>query len=315
MIDSLLDRATSILERRFLRNAFLPVLLFAPLASVPVLLQNDTLARALAVWEEQPITAKFAAVIGYFTFCWFGAAVVASQWRNVIRLFEGYPLQRLPRLAGKGENWHRDRCDDLVEMGNRSYHTMHVHALRYLAYPESEFLPTRLGNVIRAAEFYPIQRYGISLISVWPRLYKILPGSVAEDVKNSRATMEFLLVLCLWLVGFAVVNPLLAWMFGTSLPWAVLVFAFSLLFAYWAYLSAIPAAAEYGAHLRAAFEVHRFDLLRQLRLPLPADERQEHDQWRLLDDLILKAERPSWAYEPEHADELTIRIVTDEGGP
>ncbi|MFI6908833.1 hypothetical protein ACIBKY_46755 [Nonomuraea sp. NPDC050394] len=315
MIDSLLDRATSILERRFLRNAFLPVLLFAPLVSVPVLLQNDMLARALAVWEEQPITAKFAAVIGYFTFCWFGAAVVASQWRNIIRLFEGYPLQRLPWLEAKGVSWHAARSAALVDMGDRRHHTTEVHGLRYWAYPETEFLPTRLGNVIRAAEFYPIQRYGISLINVWPRLYKILPRAVADDVEDSRATMEFLLVLCLWLVGFAVVSPLLAWSFGTSPPWALMVFATALLFAYWAYLSALPAAAEYGEHLRAAFEVHRFDLLRQLRLPLPPDERREHDQWRLLDDLILKAERPVWAYEPEPADELTVRIVIDEAGP
>ncbi|MBB5076290.1 hypothetical protein [Nonomuraea endophytica] len=82
MIDSLLDRATSILERCFPRNAFLPV---------PVFSHNDT----LAVSEEQ-------SVIGYFTFCWFGAVVVAGQWRNIIRLFGGYPLQRLPRLKDKG---------------------------------------------------------------------------------------------------------------------------------------------------------------------------------------------------------------------
>ncbi|WP_329086528.1 hypothetical protein [Streptosporangium sp. NBC_01469] len=314
MIDSLFDRAASVLERRFLRNAFLPVLLFLPVTLAPCLLQGGNLERGLAAWEGQTLTFKFLAVIGYFTFCWFSAAIVASQWRNIIRLFEGYPVARFPWLESIGVRWHSARSAELVDLVERERDRMSASELRYWAYPETGVLPTRLGNVLRAAEFYPIRRYGISLITVWPRLHKVLPRETAEDVEDARATMEFLLVLCLWLVAFAALNPVLAVLLGTSMPLSILLFALGLVLAYWAYLSAIPAAAEYGEHLRAAFEVHRLKLLEQLRLPQPDTLLAERARWEDLDRFILEGASPGWRYEPDAGNELRIRIVTSEHG-
>ncbi|WP_204038683.1 hypothetical protein [Acrocarpospora phusangensis] len=288
------------------------MLLFLPVTVTPSVLQGDLLETALTGWEGRSFTLKIVTVVGYFTFCWFGAAIIASQWRSIIRLFEGYPLARLPWLEGVGVRWHRARLAELTTHEEHGSHAVSATELRYWAYPSTAVLPTRLGNVLRAAEFYPLRRYGISLIMIWPRLHKILPRETAEDVEDARATMEFLLVLCLWLVGFALLNPLVAMALGTSLPISLLCFALGLLLAYWAYLSAIPAAAEYGDHLRAAFEVHRHELLKRLRFPQPGTLAEERARWREIDHFVLTGTRFDWRYEPDAAEELRVRLVDGE---
>ncbi|MEO5878160.1 MAG: hypothetical protein ABIS86_18155, partial [Streptosporangiaceae bacterium] len=54
-----------------------------------------------------------------------------------------------------------------------------------------------------------------------------------------------------------------------------------------AYLGAVQAAVAYGESVRAAFDLHRFDLLTALHLPLPPDAAAERlgntelcDRWR-----------------------------------
>ncbi|WP_422768685.1 hypothetical protein ACN28C_17935 [Plantactinospora sp. WMMC1484] len=153
MIDSFLDRATSVLERRFLTNAFLPVLILLPSAALPSLMQERRLDHLIATFNPLPLATKTLVVAGYFTLCWFLAVIVASQWRNIIRLFEGYPLARWPMLDEVGKRWHRARSAALEADRDEWY-------AWYLEYPAStEVLPTRLGNVIRAAERYPLYRY------------------------------------------------------------------------------------------------------------------------------------------------------------
>jgi hypothetical protein len=95
VLSGLLDRAASIVERRFLKNAFLPVLLFFPALATPVLLQDGRLQDLAQAWDELSGTLNVLAVVAYLALVWFLAAVVASQWRNIIRLFEGYPLVRI----------------------------------------------------------------------------------------------------------------------------------------------------------------------------------------------------------------------------
>ncbi|MDQ7904399.1 hypothetical protein RB614_07665 [Phytohabitans sp. ZYX-F-186] len=290
MIDSFLDRATSVLERRFLTNAFLPVLVLLPAAALPCLMQDRRLDRLIATFNPLPLATKALVAAGYFTFCWFLAVIVASQWRNVIRLFEGYPLARWPALDEAGKRWHRARSAAL-DADDGEWFTL------YIEYPAShEVLPTRLGNVIRAAERYPLYRYEADLILVWPRLLQVLPRESVQDAEDSRATLEFLLVLSLWFVGFGILSPVVAAVVGSSAVVALVCFVIGAGGAYAAYLSGISAASEYGEHLRALFDTHRLTLLEQLRIPPPQTPDDEQDRWRELGDFVGRGMLPTWTY-------------------
>jgi hypothetical protein len=211
---------------------------------------------------------------------WFGAAVVASQWRNIIRFFEGYPLMRVPRIGKACADWYWRRAGELDAAGEL--------AALYYYYPgtKEDCLPTRLGNVLRAAERYPYYRYGADTIVVWPRLYHLLDRQVVDDVEDSRATLEFLLVVSLWfaLAGAGGGCVLLAT--GSSAAWAVVWFLGSVLAAYLMYVSAIRAAVEYGEQLRACIELYRLRLFEQLRIAEPMNLKLEKQAWTRLTDLV-----------------------------
>lgn len=62
------------------------------------------------------------------------------------------------------------------------------------------------------------------------------------------------------------------------------------------YNVSLPAARQYGNLFRSAFDLFRFDLLTQLRLPLPANEGEETIMWEQLSEFLalgaLEVERP-----------------------
>ncbi len=294
MIDSILDRATSILERRFLTNAFLPVLLLLPAIALPTLAQGTRQDELIAWWDPRPLATKAVLVVAYFTACWFAAAIVASQWRNIIRLYEGYPLARIPWLYGVGRSWHQKVAGEL----NRRENDRHWFSV-YENYPTpDEALPTRLGNVMRAAERYPLDRYNAELILIWPRLQRVVPPDAAKAVEDSRATLEFLLVLSLWCTAFGVLAPVVAYGGGGSPMIALACFVVGGGGAYASYLSAIGAAAEYGELLRALFDIHRLELLSRLQVSAPRTYAEERDRWGALGAFIGRNHPPTWTYGP-----------------
>ncbi|GII34158.1 hypothetical protein [Planotetraspora mira] len=292
MIEGLFDRAASLLERRFLKNAFLPVLLVAPAAAAPALVQEDLLARLIRWWDGQATTVQFLFLLGYFVTCWFSGAIVASQWRNIIRLYEGYPTMRWRPISRPAVRWHRGERRRLASNAQGAdYRT-------YRSYPrESDILPTRLGNVIRAAETYPWRRYGVDTITIWPRIYRVLPQSTISDIQDARATLEFLLVLSLWFVTVGVGNVVFAAVLGTTMLGAVLVCGIASFLSYLTYVSAIPAAVEYGEQLRSAFDAHRLDLLARYRAPFPRNLDEERKQWAELMNFIVSGTALGWIYD------------------
>jgi hypothetical protein len=290
-----LSQAVSILEQRFLKNAFLPVLLFFPAVVAPSAISSGNLMNLVHKWDAQSGTLKLIEVAGYLAVVWFMAGILASQWRNILRLYEGYPLARYPLFDRAGKRWHRKQ---LVKLESVSPQTLDSQFFTYMAYPElADILPTRLGNVLRAAELYPRYRYDANEILLWPRIYHILPRELLADIQDARASLDFLLVVSLWCVGFAVGNPIAALLGHGSLTVAACTFTAGLLLGYLAYLSAIPAAAEYGAYLRTAFEAYRFDLLARLRVPIPTNLADERQRWRELCAFLLSGVWPDWEYE------------------
>src|SRR5947209_3709754 len=78
---------------------------------------------------------------------------------------------------------------------------------------EDGVVATELGNVLAAVESYGRTRYGIDLVLVWPRLYKMLPEQVAASVAAAKAEIELQLVTTALGIAFGI---------GIAIPLALL---------------------------------------------------------------------------------------------
>jgi hypothetical protein len=140
-------------------------------------------------------------------------------------------------------------------------------------YPtEERLLPTRLGNTLRSIEGNAGQRYGLSTVTIWPRLYPLLSDTLRQESQRARDDYDTAARLCAALAFLSVVSaglvmPNGGWWRLTPVLLASLVPV--------AYRAACQGARYYGLVVYTCFDLHRFDLLVRLRLPLPNRHRDE----------------------------------------
>ena len=132
---------------------------------------------------------------------------------------------------------------------------------------ESALLPTALGNVLRATEWSAGAAYGADTVAWWPRLYPVLGGRMREIVDDRRTQLD---VACR-LSASAAVSGVVSIGILAGDGWWLMVALVPLALAAVAYRAGIAAALAYGEAVRSAFDLHRFDALAALHLPLPSD--------------------------------------------
>lgn len=282
MLEPIVATVTGVLDRRFLRNAFFLSFAFVTLCGVVALAGLDQLGGAADAWQSATASVQFLVVAGFVATVWFVAAVVDGQTRSITQAYEGYWGGVLSPLRQYGERRHRERLDSLRTGGE-------VGKI-YPAYPLSrkQVMATRLGNILRAAERYPLDRYGADGVVVWPRLYSLLPARVVTSVAQARGSLEFLLVLSALAAAFALLSGI--YLLAVTAPvWLFLsCFWGGMAVAVVAYRSSLGAALVYAEVLRSAFDLYRLDVLSNLRLPQPADATAERQRWTELQHLVLR---------------------------
>jgi hypothetical protein len=194
----------------------------------------------------------------------------------VVRFAEGYWPDRFDRvcdwLIARAErrtaaekhrlNELRESFDSLTPRELREY--AKLDELLEISTPKHDPLPTKLGNVLRAAENQPADRYGLNTLVCWPRLWLVLPESTKQELTGTRNGLDRAAIIAFWGgVG-------LVWT-----AWTWLAIPIALITVHFAYASMLRAAATYGDLLVAAFDVHRRSLYNGLRWPLPSDPASE----------------------------------------
>lgn len=297
----------------FLLSAGLPAVAFVASFQalvVPRLPESWHLWEATATLDPEWRTA-FAAL---------GVAVVAAALSAlngpVIRLFEGYPLERSWIGRKLGER-HRRRAreaevwwvgvrsilrgyDRLDEKTPHDIDPADVEELDALwnevgqdlpaLYPASDrVLPTYLGNAIRAFEDYPGDRYGIYAVTTWPRLAAVLEDSYGKQIADTKQTFDLM-------INFSVVSAalgLLTLVTGLAWPGEVgrsgtawvawgTVTGLLLFLAWGCYRLSLPRAAAWGETVKGAFDLYRWKLLEALGFserPRTMEEERELWQW------------------------------------
>jgi hypothetical protein len=295
VIADTLAQLAAIFRRRFMFNALLPTLVFGSLLAAVVIARVWSLRSFAVWWGGLDIFSKAVATLGYLAAVWFLAAAVASQWRGIVRLFEGYPAMRAMRGKVPGMRWHAIRRrllwegDDergIVEDPDRAYS-------RYtLLEDEDEVMPTTLGNILRAGERYADSRYGIDTIYFWPRLYPLLPAQFQADYEEYIINYEFPLVVSFEALIVALLGAVVILLTGGSPILFGLVFGGGCVAALAFYGLSFASAEELAEQQRTAFDLYRHLLLEQW--PTPADVRDEKAAFREIEEFIVGNVTPSW---------------------
>ncbi|MDT0168454.1 hypothetical protein [Pseudarthrobacter sp. BRE9] len=143
---------------------------------------------------------------------------------------------------------------------------------------DGELLPTRLGNILRAAETRPNHRYGLDAVVIWPRLWLVLPDLVRSELTGSRAALDASVSVVVWGAGFLAFTPWAWWAtpVGLSVSMAAIL--------WWA-----PTKAEVFAELvESAYDLYRWEVYRYLCWPLPIAPADEPSSGRALTQYLTR---------------------------
>lgn len=165
--------------------------------------------------------------------------------------------------------------------------------LRRMYPPADDLLPSRLGNVLRAGQGRAGKRYGLEAGVLWPRIHPLLPQRTAAMIDGQRDQLDMCMYFCGTFLSATLIG---AGLLATHGVW-LLVALPTLLLALLCYRAAVAAAVLFGELLETAFDLYRFDLLRALHLPLPADRNSERDANALLSRFLLQGLPVNFAYE------------------
>jgi hypothetical protein len=151
------------------------------------------------------------------------------------------------------------------------------------SYPDRRglILPTRLGNAVRSFEYYSSREYEIDSIALWPRLIGIIPKEYAVAVDDAKTTFDFMmnssalsLLLSVSMLLAGLIYPAgLTW--GMPLiEWLITISIFAFL-SYFFYLLSINRVGAWGALVKGAVDLYRWELLKKLGYKQEPQSREE----------------------------------------
>jgi len=142
-------------------------------------------------------------------------------------------------------------------------------AYLYRSPPSDELgMPTRLGDVLRAAEYRPLEKYGLDAVICWYALWLLLPADVKTELVQTRTVLDNAARGWLWGALFLVWTPWAWW----AIPIGVLIPALTY------YVGILGAATLFGELMVTAYDLHRFKLYDSLHLPRPLSPVLERKQ-------------------------------------
>lgn len=189
--------------------------------------------------------------------------------RHLDETIAGAQQRMAEESAGEDYLLDNERGDRLMYAYIQNQEALRLHG-RYPA-EQRRIMPTRLGNALRGYEDAAGRPYGLDALQVVPYLSVMATPDQLSYLRGAREELDTTVSLCaacllaaLISVGFLVTDRF--WLLAALIPYGL---------AYISYRGALVAAEEYGTALSVVVGLSRFDLYRQLHLPLPKSVREE----------------------------------------
>lgn len=273
MLSSSFDKSIELFDRRFVTNAYLPMVLATGGATFVVLSGTQKVSEVAVSFDHLGPIAQGGVLLGWLGASWFLAGMLWNSRYSITRVFEGYALRHRGGILG----W----IDRRLTKRQRRTADFFTGSVRFKRYPmhASQFLPTSFGNVMRASELYGEDRYGLDLIVLWPRLVEVAPDRYRSDVDEARSEYEFLLCLSFLGVAFGSFSGAYLAVVGGPLVVYLACVPSTLGLALLSYRLGVFAAIDFGDQLRVVVDIYRLDALRYLGWPMPDTDAEERKYW------------------------------------
>ncbi len=287
MLTTFIDKASGLLDKQFLLGWWFPVLVSGA-AGLLIGIWPFGLTAALDWWAAYQGLSQTWIVLGALFVVTLLAFFLQAFTRPLVRLYEGYwPLDwrreflKLTRLPERWQEWRQARTQAAVSGNQPAYAALQDRLFHEYPSMGERLLPTRLGNVLRAAEDYSNTAYGMDAPFWWPRLAPLLPDDIQDAIQDALTPMLMLLNLASLAAVLTLVGAI--YLAAHQVWWrAMAVLVLGLAVAWLSYLGAVTQGRSYGQVIRTAVDLHRFDLLGALHLPLPANPQKERQTWAQL---------------------------------
>ena len=328
MFSTFLQTISGFFNKRFILSAFFPSLAFGGLCLlIHTGLQGPR--AAIESWTALPPEWRIVLTVAFFAASLLVAYLLEAFSGSLTRLYEGYwqdirllnwwrqsrrcfYQRRWDYLEGKSgeleeqirsvereppaEETDAQKQARLAEVAELYTELGRYERERRLSYPwkREMVMSTRLGNIMRAAEAYPLRLYNLDAVVIWPRLQSVLPESFASGLQDAKATLDLLLNLVTlsipftlaWQLYLALTSRRWGWFLIVGLGWIVAILA---------YQAALGAAQAYGELIKAAHDLYRWDLLSALHLKKPASYSEERELWEVVTNLLYRSYPPKRA--------------------
>lgn len=284
----MLANLPKLIGRGFVLGFLLPATLFCLYLQFQGIVLTSTQS-----FDEQLDISKLTPII---FFSLVVAVLLMALNRGIIRILEGYGrLNPFSFLTPWRKRLYARDVEPLyaeaqrVERARSENPTVQPNILGFRAklsnavdaYPDQQelVLPTRFGNAMRAFEIYSRVLYGLDAIPAWPRLFMILPQSVQNQVRDSRAMLDFnanLFVLSLIAAALTIFHIY----FAGPPPHVWLALLGLGITATYAWMALPGYARQWGDIIKSSFDLYRDRLAKQLGLAIPSSSEVERQMWR-----------------------------------
>jgi hypothetical protein len=291
MFSTVLQELKGYFGREFLIGAFFPLWLFVSLSAAIALEITIGLSNALAQFEKLSGLTQALLLVGGLIAITALAYLVQNFQYSIVRLFEGYgwKVPPLSWMRKRRVDYHKARAKFLDDHMQEALLAGDDDTLRERAFELATFypprvqhpdlfMPTQIGNILRASEVYALDRYGLDSVIIWSRLRPVLKTEALAPLDEKRLMLDSLLLMTFlaalfasfWCVVLAIFTP----------RWELFVLsALGLPLAWLCYKNAVQSAIAYGEQIKATFDVYRGELLKAVDKEMPAALKDEKMVW------------------------------------
>lgn len=332
--------------RSFLVSSFIPAALYLAVATLIFKDFSPSFLTRRIIQNDELYIGQWSIII--LLTSWLGFTLY-SGWHWTVSLYEGYLfpkqlsnfLSKQVRKNFKRRTWRIRKFKRLAEIENptpeeiRERRKLEDQVLADYAKVEIDFpmggnfLPTRLGNILRAAERYPFDRYQIESLNLFPRLVQVFPKDFQNNLEESNNKFIFLLNSSFLSYGIGLVAILVSFLRLPCYLFNPNLLAHGLLSGYgnffctrndvpinffqqgftylteWKYFwigvafillgrilyeITLTITREFSKIIRSGFDLYRYDLMRALSIPIPKEFENEKISWLKVSNFIIAGE-------------------------